>query len=138
MANLLILLGYHTKLCVVRGTVSLPGQGDEAGEIQLWHSENNNKYCIYAGKTAGYVKLVCELLMFLILFHFQECTDPCTDKIKTLVIKRSKFHFVQHLSLKQMVPCESTDKRVSSRGSRVRTKFYGSITESSLGVKGVF
>ena len=56
--------------------------------------------------------------------HFQKCTD----KIKTLLTNKSKFHFVQYW--KQIVPCESTDKGVSSRGSRVRTKFYGSIIDS--------
>ena len=64
-----------------------------------------------------------KLLLFLLL-HFQKCTD----KIKTLLTKKSKFHFVQYW--KQIVPCESTDKGVSSRGSRVRTKFYGSIIDS--------
>ena len=34
---------------------------------------------------------------------------------------------------KQIVACESTDRGVSSRGSRVRTKVYRSMT---LGVKG--
>ena len=66
--------------------------------------------------------------MFLLSFtlHFQVCM--CTDKIKTLLTKKSKFHFVQYL--KQIVPCESIDKGVSSRRSRVRTKFYGSIIDS--------
>ena len=64
-----------------------------------------------------------KLLMFL-LFHFQKCTD----KIKKLLTKKSKFHFVQYR--KQIVPCESTDKGVSSRGSRVRTKCCGSIIDS--------
>ena len=55
------------------------------------------------------------------------CT--CTDKIKRLYkTKKSKFHFVQYL--KQIVPCESSDKGVSSRGSRVRTKCYGSMIDS--------
>ena len=70
--------------------------------------------------TWRYVKL----LMFLITLHFQKCTE----KIKTLLSKKSKFHFVQYW--KQRVPCESTDKGVSSRGSRVRTKFYRSIIDS--------
>ena len=45
-----------------------------------------------------------------------------------LTTKKSKFHFVQYW--KQILPCESTDKGVSSRGSRVRTKFYGSIIDT--------
>ena len=69
--------------------------------------------------TWRYVKL----LMFL-LCHVQKCTD----KIKKLWTKKSKFHFAQYW--KQIVPCGSTDKGVSSRGSRVRTKFYGSIIDS--------
>ena len=32
--------------------------------------------------------------------------------------------------------CANTDKGVSSRGSRVRTKFYGSIIDSGMGVIG--
>ena len=44
--------------------------------------------------------------------------------------KKSKFHFVQYL--KQVVPCKSTDKGASSRGSRVRTTFYGSIIDSGI------
>ena len=56
--------------------------------------------------------------------HFQKWTD----KIKTLLTNKSKFHFVQYW--KQIVPCESTDKGVSSRGSRVRTKCCGSIIDS--------
>ena len=55
-----------THICVLRGTISLPGDdGDgEGGELQLWYHERSNGSCIYAGKTARNDKLVCELLMF--------------------------------------------------------------------------
>ena len=38
---------------------------------------------------------------FTLSLHFQECTD----KIKPLLTKKSKFHFIQYL--KQIAPCES-------------------------------
>ena len=53
-----------TKICVVRGTVSLPGQGDGAGELQLWFWERTSEYGIYASKTPRNDRLVCELLIF--------------------------------------------------------------------------
>ena len=84
--------------CVVHGTVILPGEGDEAGVLKLNYKEKSNVYRINVSKTAGGDELVCEFLMFL-LFHFQECNE----KIKTLLIKKPKFHSVQYL--KQMVPC---------------------------------
>ena len=59
----LIQSGY-TQICVARGTVSLPGEGDGAGELQLWYHKGSNKYGIYARKTAGDGVSVCELLMF--------------------------------------------------------------------------
>ena len=122
-------LGY-TQLCVVHGTVSLRGKKDGEGELQLWYRAMfNDCRILYASRIAGHDEMVCELLMFF-LFHFRDCTDKIS-KIKTLSTEKSKFHFVQYW--KQIVPCEITVRGVSSRGSRVRTKFYGSMT---LGVKG--
>ena len=116
-------LGY-TQICVARGKVAWTSKdNDVAGELQLWYQERSNHYCFYASKTAGDDNVVCKVIDVFTL-HFQKCTD----KIKTLLTKKSKFHFVQYW--KQIVPCESTDKGVSSRGSRVRTKFYGSIIDS--------
>ena len=82
-----------TRLCVVNGTVSLPGKRDEAGQLDLSCDERSNLYRIYARKTAGGYLLVCELLMF---YSF-------TSKSGLTKIKKSKFHFVQYL--KQVVPC---------------------------------
>ena len=112
---------FYAKICPgVDGTVSWTGQSDGKGEVQLRYLEIRKEYYIYC-KTAVRDMMVCELLM---LYSF----TSCSDKIKTLLTKKSKFHFVQYL--KQMVPCESTrDKGVSSSGSRVRTKFYGSIID---------
>ena len=123
MASLLSQLGF-TQICVARGTVSWGmGHNDPAGELQLWYRESDNNYFINARKTARGDKLVCKVIDVFTL-HFQKYTD----KIKTLLTEKSKFHFVQYW--KQIVPCESTDKGVSSRGSRVRTRFYGSIIDS--------
>ena len=96
---------------------------DAAGALQLWYRERDNDYYLYARKTEGDWESVCKVIDVFTL-HFQKYTD----KIKTSVTKKSKFHFVQYW--KQIVSCESTDKGVSSRGSRVRTKFYGSIIDS--------
>ena len=116
-----------TQICVARGTVSWGskdnGHNATAGELQLWYHERDNYYCFYAGKSATDDTAVCKVIDVFTL-HFQNCTD----KIKTLLKKKSKFHFVQYW--KQIVPCESTDKGVSSRGSRVRTKCCGSIIDS--------
>ena len=123
MANWLSHLGF-TQICVARGNVSWGSKdNDGAGELQLWNRERVNEYCLYASNTARDNMTVCKVIDVFTL-HFQKCTD----KIKTLLTKKSKFHFVQYW--KQIVPCESTDKGVSSRGSRVRTKFYGSIIDS--------
>ena len=125
------LLGTCTQICVARGTVSWRSKDNDpaAGELQLWYREWDNDYCLHTSTTAGDVNGVCKVTDVFTL-HFQKCTD----KIKTLLTKKSKFHFVQYW--KQIVPCESTDKGVSSRGSRVRTKFYGSIIDLTLGVIG--
>ena len=123
MASLFSRLGY-TQICVARGTVSWGSEdNDEAGELQLWYDERNNYYYLYTSKTAGVDILVCKVIDVFTL-HFQKCSD----KIKTLLTKKSKFHFVQYW--KQIVPCESTDKGVSSRDSRVRNKCCGSIIDT--------
>ena len=77
----------YTQICVARGSVSWGSKdNDEAGELQLWCDESNNKYCLYASKTARDDMGVCKVFTL----HFQKCTD----KIKTLLTKKSKFHFV--------------------------------------------
>ena len=53
-----------TQICVLRGTVSWLGQGDGAGELQLWHHETSKLYIINASHAAGGYGQVCELLMF--------------------------------------------------------------------------
>ena len=119
----LLSLGYR-QISVAHGIVSWGSKdNDEARQLQLWYRETDNYYCLYASNTNGEEILVCNVIGVFTL-HFQKCTD----KIKTLLTKKSKFHLVQHW--KQIVPCESTDKRVSSRGSRVRTKCCGSIIDS--------
>ena len=122
-------LGY-TQICVAHGIVSWGSEdNDAAGELQLWYDEGDNLYRLYASNTAGLDRVVCKVIDVFTL-HFQKCSD----KIKTLLTKKSKFYFVQYW--KQIVPCESTDKGVSSRGSRVRTKCCGSIIILTLGVIG--
>ena len=84
-------LGY-TQICVARGTVSWgSGDNDEAGELQLWYRERDNDYCINTGETARGDKMVCKVIDVFTL-HFQKYTD----KIKTLLTEKSKFHFVQY------------------------------------------
>ena len=91
MAVWLSLNGY-TKICVARGTVSRGSEGnDEAGELELWCHERNNNYCINARKRASGDRRVCKVIDVFTL-HFQKYTD----KIKTLLTKKSKFHFVQY------------------------------------------
>ena len=55
-----------TQICVARGTVLLPGEGDWRGEVKLFYnnSKMDNDYCIYTSKTTGDEMWVCELLMF--------------------------------------------------------------------------
>ena len=87
----LCLTGY-TQICVARGSVSWGSKDDGAeGELQLWYDETNNDYCLNAGKTAGHGTVVCKVIDVFSLY-FQKCTD----KIKTLLTKKSKFHFVQY------------------------------------------
>ena len=81
-----------TQICVARGTVSWGSKSnDEAGELQLWYDERVNDYCITASKTARGDMTVCKVIDVFTL-HFQKCTD----KIKTLLTEKSKFHFVQY------------------------------------------
>ena len=51
----------YTQICVARGTVSRGSKDDAAGELQLWYYEVINRYCIYAGNTAGIGMAVCKL-----------------------------------------------------------------------------
>ena len=84
-------LGY-TQICVARGSVSWGSQDDdEAGELQLWCNETDNHYRLYASNTAGVDLAVCKVVDVFTL-HFQKYTD----KIKTLLTEKSKFHFVQY------------------------------------------
>ena len=64
---------------------------DEAGELQLWCHERDNSYWLYASNTARRRDdmMVCKVIDVFTL-QFQKCTD----KIKTLLTKKSKFHFV--------------------------------------------
>ena len=80
-----------TQICVARGTVSWGSEDNAAGELQLWYRECDNNYCLRPSKTAGDDRAVCKVIDVFTL-HFQKCTD----KIKTLLTKKSKFHFVQY------------------------------------------
>ena len=70
-----------TQICVIRGTVSLPGAGNGAGELQLWYHEKKNQYLIYALKTTGDDELVCKSLMF---YSF-------TSSFKSAVTKSNRY-----------------------------------------------
>ena len=76
-----------TQICVARGTVSCGSGDDTAGELRLWYRERDNEYCIYARGN----DMVCKVIDVFTL-RFQKCPD----KIKTLLMKKSKFHFVQY------------------------------------------
>ena len=79
-----------TQICGARGTVSWGSKdNDAAGELQLWYHERDDDYCLYASKTARDNMEVCKVIDAFSL-HFQ----TRTDKIKTLLTKKSKFHFV--------------------------------------------
>ena len=94
MADWLSLLSQwgYTQICVAHGKVSWGRKdNDAAGELQLWCNERDNHYYLYASKTAGVDLAVCKVIDVFTL-HFQKCTD----KIKTLLTKKSKFHFVQY------------------------------------------
>ena len=71
---------------MARGNVSWGSKDDAAGELQLWYRERDNDYCLNARKTARGDKMVCKVIDVFTL-HFQKCTD----KIKTLLTKKSKF-----------------------------------------------
>ena len=89
--NLLSLSGF-THIRVARGNVSWTSKdNDEAGELQLWYRERDNDYCLHASKTARDDIVVCKVIDVFTL-HFQKYTD----KIKTLLTEKSKFHFVQY------------------------------------------
>ena len=93
MANWLGHLGY-TQICVARGSVSWRSEDNDnnaAEELQLWYREMDNSYRLYAPNTQGDDMTVCKVIDVFTL-HFQKCTD----KIKTLVTNKSKFHFVQY------------------------------------------
>ena len=84
--------GAQCVVYVARGIVSWGSKdNDAAGELQLRYYERDNDYCLYADNTAGNSVLVCKVIDVFTL-HFQKCTD----KIKTLLTKKSKFHFVQY------------------------------------------
>ena len=81
-----------TQICVARGSVSWGNKdNDAAGELQLWYDGGYNHYYLYASNTARRRDdmVVCKVIDVFSL-HFQKCTD----KIKTLLTKTSKFHFV--------------------------------------------
>ena len=83
-----------THICVARGIVSWGSKDDAAGELQLWKREttkNNYIYCINARKWVSGDLSVCKVIDVFSV-HFQKYTD----KIKTLLTKKSKFHFVQY------------------------------------------
>ena len=93
MAGFLCWNGY-TQICMARGTLSRGSEdNDEAGELQLSCHERNNNYFInyVTRKRASCALLVCKVIDVFTL-HFQKYTD----KIKTLLTKKSKFHFVQY------------------------------------------
>ena len=90
MAATLSYLGF-TQICAARGTVSWGREDDAEGELQLWFRWTDNSYSLLASKTAGPDNVVCKVIDVLTL-HFQKYTD----KIKTLLTRVSKFHFVQY------------------------------------------
>ena len=80
-----------TQICLARGSVSWGSKDSAAGELQLWCHEGGNHHYLYASKTAGVDILVCKVIDVFTL-HFQKCSD----KIKTLLTKKSKFYFVRY------------------------------------------
>ena len=81
-----------TQICEARGKVSWGSEDNHAvGELQLRYRERDNGYWLCASKTARDNLVVCKVIDVFTL-HFQKCTD----KIKTLLTKKSKFHFVQY------------------------------------------
>ena len=91
LLSLLSQLGF-TQICVARGSVSWGSEDNAAaGELKLWYREEDNNYSLYASKRAGVDILVCKVID-VFTRHFQKCSD----KIKTLLTKKSKFYFVQY------------------------------------------
>ena len=86
MASVLNRVGF-TQIGVARGTVAKTGVGDAEGELQLWYKEGSNEYRIKASKTAKGARgvVVCKVIDVFTQIHFQKCTD----KIKTLLTKKS-------------------------------------------------
>ena len=79
-----------TQICVARGRVSWGSKdNDAAGQLQLWYREKDNNCYLCAGNTVGLDMAVCKVVDVFTL-RFQKCSD----KIKTLLTKKSKFHFV--------------------------------------------
>ena len=82
----------YTHICVAHGIVSWGSEDNEAaGELQLWCHERGNDYCLYARKTAR-----DDMAVYKVIDVFTPHFQKCTDKIKTLLTKKSKFHFVQY------------------------------------------
>ena len=133
----LSLLGFR-KICVVRGSLSLPvgtreqqlwydempgsvsshSERDRTLELQLWHHEMGNY--IISAQQGHEIFVVCELLMF---YAFTS-KSVLTKSKYNLQGTYQEFKIISFRQiLKTKVPCESTDKRLnSSRGSRDRTK----------------
>ena len=84
-------LSRDAQICVALGIVSWGSRNDAAGELQLWYRERDNNFYLYVSNTAGDERVVCKVIDVFTL-HFQKCTD----KIKTLLTKKSKFHFAQY------------------------------------------
>ena len=94
MADWLLVLSVngYTRFCAASGTVSWGSKNNDAsGELELWYRESDNDYRLYASNTKGGNMEVCKVI-YVFTLHFQKCTD----KIKTLLTKKSKFHFVQY------------------------------------------
>ena len=82
-----------TQICSAHGIVSWGSKDDAEGELQLQYHKTDDKYFIRADQTGGSDVMVCRVFdVFYFTLHFQKCTD----KIKTLLTKKSKFHFVQY------------------------------------------
>ena len=77
---------------MARGIVSWGSEDGAAGELELWYDESRNEYSICTIKMPEIGgEMVCKVIDVFTL-----CFQKCTDKIKTLLTKKSKFHFVQY------------------------------------------
>ena len=87
-----LLRAHFTQIYVLRGILLSWGSEDDVpGQLQLWYNERISKYYIRVKATYYNVdKAVCKVDVFTL--HFEKCTD----KIKTLLTKKSKFHFIQY------------------------------------------